>query len=112
MIRIMGNRKNISDLFLHTGLTALWILMIAYFAFHAFQGNSGLGELKRLEKEIASISIIARDISEDRIRFESRIDTLSDGSIDPDMLEEKVREKLGFIHPDEVILFVGASKVN
>ncbi|GHF28335.1 hypothetical protein GCM10017044_24420 [Kordiimonas sediminis] len=108
----MMSRDNISTFFLNTGLAVLWVLVIVYIAFHAFQGSSGLGELKRLERRIVEVQGVAMDVEHERHVIERRLDALSEDSIDPDMLEEKVREKLGFVHPDELVLFVDASGIN
>ena len=41
-----------------------------------------------------------------RFDLETRIALLKESSIDPDMLEEQVRKRLGFAHPDEVVVFL------
>ena len=80
--------------------------MIAYFAFHAFQGDNSLAALKRLEAQEQELAVLASSVRADREVLERRTAMLSNVSIDPDMLEEQVRRRLGFTHPDEVVILL------
>ena len=45
-------------------------------------------------------------VKHERTDLEARIALLRESSIDPDLLEEQVRKRLGFAHPDEVVVFL------
>lgn len=87
-------------------MTGVWLFIAFYFAFHAFQGENSLSALKSLAKQEAELKAEAERIASERQVLEMRIARLDTNNIDPDMLEEQVRKKLGFIHEDEVVLFI------
>jgi cell division protein FtsB len=80
------------------------ILVGIYFTFAAVQGNQGLfqriqvqaerdrlqEELTHLERQVARMEILTR--------------RLSDDYLDLDLLDERVRDVLGYARPDELIL--------
>ena len=84
---------------------ALFLSLMAYFVFHAFQGEHSLPALKRLQQQEVALMAEAELVRYERQDLEKRISLLRETSIDPDMLEELVRKRLGFAHPDEVIIF-------
>jgi len=106
MIRFMERVGRISRGLGQAWLTGLWFFLIAYFAMHAFQGESSLSALKGLEKQELTLQSEAAEVSSLRTRLAHRTSLLSGAEVDPDLLEEQVRAKLGFTHPDEVILFI------
>ncbi|WP_074519316.1 FtsB family cell division protein [Kordiimonas lacus] len=87
-------------------LAGVWIFLVAYFAYHAFQGDNSLAALKRLEAQQVELAALASDVGAVRAALELRTSRLNNRSIDPDMLEEQVRQRLGFTHPDEVVVFL------
>ncbi len=88
------------------GGAALFLSLMAYFVFHAFQGENSLPALKRLQVQEVSLLAEARLVRAERNELEKRIALLDESSIDPDMLEEQVRQRLGFAHPDEVVIYL------
>ena len=85
---------------------ALLLSLMAYFVFHAFRGEYSLPALKRLQQQEIALLAEAELVRAERNDLEMRIALLDEASIDPDMLEEQVRKRLGFAHPDEVVLFL------
>jgi cell division protein FtsB len=76
----------------------------AYFTFTAVQGNYGLfqriqieAEAERLETQLAAL-----EAEVDRMEILTR--RLSDGYLDLDLLDEQVRDVLGYVRADEIIL--------
>ena len=90
-------------------MAGVWLFMFAYFAFHAFQGDNSLAALKRLEVQRQELADLSDTVAAERAALEVRTSKLSNHAVDPDMLEEQVRLRLGFTHPDEVIVFLTAS---
>lgn len=75
-----------------------------YFAFAAVQGPSGILRRVQIESEIT-------ELEAERDRLKTEVDQmrnltrrLSDDFLDLDLLDERVREVLGMIRSDEVIL--------
>ncbi len=82
----------------------LLFLVGFYFTFTAVQGNNGLfqriqveAERDRLEEELARL-----EGQVDRMEILTR--RLSDNYLDIDLLDERVRNVLGYARPDELIL--------
>lgn len=87
-----------------TVLLALAVALGLYFAFAAVQGPSGILRRIQLEAEIAELAA-----ERDRLRAEVRdmenlTRRMSDEYLDLDLLDERAREVLGMVRPDEVIL--------
>lgn len=86
--------------------TVAWLFLIAYFAVHAFQGDSSLAALKELDLQHVSLKAEAQSVLSERQALEMKVSKMGGSEIDPDMLEELVRKNLGFTHPDEVVVLI------
>lgn len=78
--------------------------LMAYFAYHAVQGDRGLMawwnlrfELERADAELAAVSAEKR-------KLEHRVSLLRPESLDRDMLEERARIMLGVADPRDLIV--------
>lgn len=85
-------------------LPGLLFLVGFYFTFTAVQGNNGLfqriqveaerdrlaGELARMERQVERMEVLTL--------------RLSDDYLDLDLLDERVRNVLGYVRPDEIVL--------
>jgi len=78
--------------------------LMAYFAYHAVQGDRGLIAWWNLRYEIEKTSAELADVTAERQALEQRVSLLRPGSLDPDMLEERARVMLGAVHPDDLIV--------
>lgn len=79
-------------------------LLILYFAYHAFAGESGLGKWSDMQAEITEKQQILEELEAEIGHLRRDILRLTPGSIDPDLMEELARKKLAFAYPDEIIL--------
>ncbi len=84
---------------------ALGACLVAYFAYHAVQGDHGFLARTHLNAELAQAEATLADLRAERAVLEHRAGLLSPEHIDPDLLEERVRVMLNYAHPDEVIYF-------
>ncbi len=76
----------------------------AYFTFTAVQGNFGL--FRRIQIE-AEADILARELAELEAQvaeMEVLTRRLSDDYLDLDLLDEQVRDMLGYVRADELVL--------
>jgi cell division protein FtsB len=80
-------------------------LAVAYFAYHAVQGGRGLMAYVRLNHEVARAEQVLKLTEAERERLRRRVELLHPEHLDPDMLDERARETLGLMHPDEVVVF-------
>lgn len=78
---------------------------IAYFSYHAFSGNRGLGALIDLTYRIEKAHTQLDYIRAERINLEHKVKLLRNESIDLDLLDEQARKVLGYARGDEVVIF-------
>lgn len=84
----------------------LGVCMVAYFGYHIVQGDRGYFALRKLQKEVAAAKATYEEIHAERLALAHRVKLLSPGTLDPDMLDERVRLMLDYGRPDEkVIIF-------
>ena len=100
----MVTRKRLRSFFTALGLYAMAALFIGYFAANAFSGNHGLRAKQQLEEQIEELTaeLAAREV--EREQWERRVSLLRSDRLDPDLLDERAREELHYIHPREVTL--------
>lgn len=83
---------------------ALAAAALAYFVFHAVQGERGLVAYKRLGEELSKAKALAATTAEERRKWEHQVALLRPEGIDPDLLEERARLLLNYLREDEVII--------
>jgi cell division protein FtsB len=76
-------------------------LISIYFAAHGFKSFSSQ---KLLNTEITELEVRQAELAAARSDLELHVSLLSSDHIDPDYLDELVRQELGFSHPDEIII--------
>lgn len=57
-----------------------------------------------LERSTTKLSVQYEDLYAHRSQLEAHVVKLRPSSIDPDLLEERARYVLGYVHPDESVL--------
>jgi len=82
----------------------LLMLVGIYFTFTAVQGNNGLFQRIQVEAERDRLTAELERLQGQVARMEILTRRLSDDYLDLDLLDERVRNVLGYARPDEVIL--------
>ncbi|MDF2096755.1 FtsB family cell division protein [Aquibaculum arenosum] len=90
----------------HVAPQALAIAAVAYFAFHAVQGERGLLAYKRLNEELTQTRSLAAEVADQRETWERRVSLLRPESLDPDLLEERARLLLNYLREDEAVIYL------
>ena len=80
-------------------------LLTLYFVFYAFNGTHSVKDLPRLDEQKAQLISIKSYTFAQREKLSQKVSQLHSNKIDPDLLEENVRQKLGYVHPDEVVIY-------
>ena len=80
------------------------IAATCYFAYAALQGDTGLVEQVRLEREKAELQARLADVQAERRRMENLNRRLSERYLDLDLLDERARAVLGYIREDEIVI--------
>ncbi len=85
-------------------IPAISLILISYFAYHAWSGRYGIESMRRLEDEAVQLQFELAAIKSRRHALESRVMLMRDGSIERDMLDEQARHMLNFSKPDEITI--------
>jgi len=83
---------------------ALFIFLMAYFFYHAVQGEYGLLALKEIDARAEKLAERAAELRAERRALEARVALLRPDKLDPDMLDEQARRRLGFVRPGEIVI--------
>jgi len=84
----------------------LGAVLIVYITYHAVQGDRGLIAYWQLVHQVEQATIVAADMGSARKIIANRVALLSSTAIDRDMLDERVRDMLGYSGPGEVIILL------
>lgn len=86
------------------GFPLVVMALVLYFGYFAVYGNHGLVNWIRLNHEIELKQSDLDRVREERMALEHRVRLLRPESVDPDLLEEQARARLGLSEPDEVVI--------
>lgn len=86
------------------GFTLIVLSLVLYFGYFAIYGNHGLLNWTRLNHEIELKQADLERVRTERVALEHRVRLLRPESVDPDLLEEQARARLGLSEPDEVVI--------
>ena len=90
----------------HVLVPMLGALLLAYFGYHAIEGDRGLLAYLRLTQEIKKAEISRDLIQADRVQIERRVALLRPDGVDPDMLDERARVMLNLGRRDELTIML------
>jgi cell division protein FtsB len=86
------------------GLYAGAALMIGYFWAHAHSGDHGLKAKQDLVQQEADLIRELEALKAERAAWEHRVELLRPNAVDPDLLEERARAQLDYMHPRDITL--------
>lgn len=81
------NRKSVFNILIFS--------LLLYFVFHSIYGSRGVIAYFKLQSELTRMETTLASLHSDRLEIENRTKLLRPGSLDRDMLDEKVRTVLG-----------------
>lgn len=96
--------KNNRNLILQFLVTLFSFGVFIYFGFHLMHGDMGYFALRGVDQKLVAAREKHAYLLAERETLENRVKLLRPGSIDLDMLDERVRVVLGFVDPDERVL--------
>jgi cell division protein FtsB len=79
-------------------------LLVGYFWVNAHSGEHGLAARQDLLTQQAALSGELQTLKAERAAWEHRVTLLRPGSIDPDLLDERARAQLNFVHTRDLVL--------
>lgn len=77
---------------------------IAYFSYHLIQGNRGICAWQILETQLSKAQERLSLLKHQEMSLENRVKLLRPGSICSDLLAERAKDVLGYVHPHEVVI--------
>jgi cell division protein FtsB len=83
---------------------AFCVCWIGYFAYGAFLGATGFHMLTRIEAQAEVKGAELDALMIERRRLERVADQLNPKSLDPDMVDEKIRSVLGYVADRDVVI--------
>jgi len=94
---------------LRTVLTAIGLyvgaaLLIGYFGINAYTGAHGLNATQDLVQQISESTLELDRLKLDRAEWEHRVALLRADGLDSDLLDERARVMLDYVHPREVTM--------
>lgn len=81
-------------------------LLIGYFAYHGLTGDRSVFTLWLYKQEIQEAKAILGAVRAERELLDRRVSLLKPESLDPDMLDERVRWTLDFVGPNEYVILL------
>jgi cell division protein FtsB len=98
---------------LRSFLTALCLyltaaIVIGYFGFHAYTGDRGLKARKNLDQQIAELPPELAATTVEREKWQRRVALLKPEHLDPDLLDERARQLLNYVHRRDLVIITGA----
>jgi cell division protein FtsB len=84
--------------------TAVFAILIVYFAFHALTGDKGLLTEKSRESTLSARTVQLARLQAERRDLEARVTLLKTNNLSRDLLEERARVLLGFSDPRDYVI--------
>jgi cell division protein FtsB len=102
----MVSRRRLKSALTVLVLYVMAALMIGYFGFHAYSGNRGLRAKQDIDTQMAQLTTELGRLKSERAQWDKKVALLRSDKIDPDMLDERARSLLNYVHPNDAILIL------
>ena len=106
MVRSMISRRRLRSALTAFGLYILAALLIGYFGVNAYTGNRGLKAQHDLEMQIGELTGEIARLKAERAQWQRRVSLLRLDNLDPDILDERARALLDYVHPRDLTLLL------
>jgi len=103
---MVGMKKLIENRFIlrRNMMAIIGLCLSFYFCYHLVAGQRGYFRLMTLENRLANIEAEYQELHTKRAAIEKKVIMMRPGSIDRDLLEERVRHVLGYHYKDEYVI--------
>ncbi len=86
-------------------LPALTLLVLTYFTFHAVNGRYGYSAMQTQQARVIELKEQRKNLLDERKMMRERAGMLKLAAIDPDLLDERARQLLGYVRSDELLIY-------
>lgn len=97
-------KPDVISRFQHVVGPVVSVCLLVYFVYHIIQGDRGILAWRRLQQQISVAETKLNTVKQEQDSLERNVRLMRPDSLDSDMLEEQAKEKLNFVHKDEVII--------
>lgn len=84
--------------------------VLAYFGFHALNGELGLVGRARIERQEKALEAELNTLVKERNALTAKVALLRPESLDPDMVDERARQSLNVVQDDELVILRKSSR--
>jgi len=77
---------------------------MAYFVYHIYHGQYGFQSHERVNQQISLLEEARARLETERLAWQKKVNSLKDGSIEKDMLDEYARYNLNIAKANELII--------
>ena len=102
----MVTRKRLRSFLTALGLYVMTALLIGYFGVNAYSGNRGIKAKQDIDRQIAELNTELSGLKLQRAKLDRRVALLRSNRLDPDMLDERARALLDYVHPNDLTLMI------
>lgn len=99
----MVSRSRLKAIMTGLALYTIAAALIAYFGVNAYTGKYGLNARQELDQEIVQLTDELARLKAERGAAEKRVSLLRPDRVDPDMLDERARYQLDYVHPRDLV---------
>ncbi len=102
----MVTRTRLRAVLTALGLYSAAALIIGYFGVNAYTGAHGLKAKQDLTQQQADLTRELERLRAERKIWEQRVSLLRADNLDPDLLDERARALVGYVHPNDLTLML------
>ena len=99
----MVTRTRLRAVLTALGLYTVAALIIGYFGLSAYTGAHGLKAKQDLAQQQGNLMRELERVTAERKQWEHRVSLLRADKLDPDLLDERARAMVNFVHPRDLI---------
>jgi cell division protein FtsB len=100
MVIRRGPRRFLAPFAFYMAATAC----VSYFLYHAHHGARGLETKQELKVQLAELRHELEALKTERQQWDTRVALMRREEVDSDLLDERVRETLGRVHRNDVVV--------
>lgn len=100
----MAKKRNVFDLVKAAAGPALALTVIGFFGGYALVGPNGVLAWGDYAREREKQQVVLDQLQAKKLVIENRVALLDPKKANPDLADELIRKRLGYSHPDEIII--------
>ena len=87
----------------------LGLALTSYFVYHTIEGDRGLRAWREINQQLHVANDQLATVAAERDALEHKVDGLNPNHVDPDLLDQQIRQQLDLVSPGDIILMQPSS---